>query len=234
MNILAFDTCLGALSVAARWRGPGGEWLMRHAREVRDKGHAERLLPMIDEVMQEAGLAFSDIGRIAVTVGPGSFTGVRVGVAAARGLALASGIATVGATSLAVMAHQADELLGQARRGRLLAVAVDARRGSVYLQVFGEAQDAAAAPRLLAVDDAAGQIGTRPTIIVGSGAAMVAGAVRAAGGQAEATLPALQPDARSLALLAADLAPAHPLRTLYLRPPDVKPQADRSLTRASP
>ena len=170
MNILAFDTCLGALSVAARWRGPGGEWLMRHAREVRDKGHAERLMPMMDEVMQEAGLAFSDIGRIAVTVGPGSFTGVRVGVAAARGLALASGIAAVGATSLAVMAHQADELLGQVRRGRLLAVAVDARRGSVYLQVFGEAHDAAAPPRLLAVDDAAGQIGTRPTIVVGSGA----------------------------------------------------------------
>jgi tRNA threonylcarbamoyl adenosine modification protein YeaZ len=189
---------------------------------------------MMTEVMDEAGLAFSNLHRIAVTVGPGTFTGVRVGVAAARGLALASGIATVGATSLAVMAHQADELLGQARRGRLLAVAVDARRGSVYLQVFGEAQDAAAAPRLLAVDDAAGQIGTRPTIIVGSGAAMVAGAVRAAGGQAEATLPALQPDARSLALLAADLAPAHSLRPLYLRPPDVKPQADRSLTRASP
>ena len=91
-----------------------------------------------------------------------------------------------------------------------------------------------AARSRLAVDDAAGQIGTRPTIIVGSGAAMVAGAVRAAGGQAEAALPDLQPDARSLALLAADLAPAHPLRPLYLRPPDVKPQADRSLTRASP
>jgi tRNA threonylcarbamoyl adenosine modification protein YeaZ len=234
MNILAFDTCLGALSVAVRWRGPGGEWLVRHAHEVRDKGHAERLLPMIDEVMQEAGLAFSDIGRIAVTVGPGSFTGVRVGVAAARGLALASGIATVGATSLAVMAHQAHELLGQVRCGRLLAVAVDARRGSVYLQLLGEAHDAAAPPRLLAVDDVAGQIGTRPTIVVGSGAAIVADAVRVAGGQAEATLVDLQPDARSLALLAADLAPAHSLRPLYLRPPDVKPQADRSLTRASP
>jgi hypothetical protein len=63
---------------------------------------------------------------------------------------------------------------------------------------------------------------------------LVACAVRAAGGQAEATLVDLQPDARSLALLAADLAPACPLRPLYLRPPDVKPQADSSLPRATP
>ena len=145
MNILAFDTCLGALSVAVRWRGAGGEWLTRHAHEVRERGHAERLMPMMAEVMEEAGLAFSDLGRIAVTVGPGSFTGVRVGVAAARGLALASGIATVGATSLAVMARQADERLGEARGGRLLAVAVDARRGSVYLQLFAGARDGGAA-----------------------------------------------------------------------------------------
>ena len=136
MNILAFDTCLGAVSVAVRWRSAGGEWLTRHAHEVRERGHAERLMPMIAEVMQGAGLAFSDIGRIAVTVGPGTFTGVRGGVAAARGLALASGVTTVGATSLAVMAHQADERIGTARGNRLLAVAVDARRGAVYLQLF--------------------------------------------------------------------------------------------------
>src|SRR3954471_2534857 len=123
MNILAFDTCLGAVSVAVRWRGAGGEWLMRHAHEVRERGHAERLMPMIAETMREAGLAFSDICRIAATVGPGTFTGVRGGVAAARGLALASGVTTVGATSLAVMAHQADERLGASRGSRLLVVA---------------------------------------------------------------------------------------------------------------
>jgi tRNA threonylcarbamoyl adenosine modification protein YeaZ len=189
---------------------------------------------MIAEVLEDAGVEFSDIGRIAVTVGPGSFTGVRVGVAAARGLALASGAATVGATSLAVMAHQADERLGSARSDRLLAVAVDARRGSVYLQLFPPARDAAGSPLLLAADDAALCIGSRPAIVVGSGAASVADAVRAAGGQAEVAFADLQPDARSLVLLAADLAPAHPLRPLYLRPPDVRPQADRSLPRAAP
>jgi tRNA threonylcarbamoyladenosine biosynthesis protein TsaB len=234
MNVLAFDTCLGSVSVAVRWRSAGGEWLTRHAHETRERGHAERLMPMMAAVMQEAELAFSDIDRIAVTVGPGSFTGVRVGVAAARGLALASGIAAVGATSLAVMADQADEQLGEARGGRPLAVAIDARRGSVYLQIFTDAGDAVAPPLLLAADDAANSIGQRPVIIVGSGAELVAGAVQAAGGQAEAALALLQPDARSLILLAADLAPAHPLRPLYLRLPDVKPQADRFLPRAAP
>src|SRR5947207_7581458 len=112
MNLLAFDTCLGAVSVAVRWQGPGGDWLMRHAHEARERGHAERLIPMMTEVMDEAGLAFSDLHRIAVTVGPGTFTGVRVGMAAARGIALASGLAVVGTTTLAVMAHQADQLLG--------------------------------------------------------------------------------------------------------------------------
>ena len=169
MNILAFDTCLGAVSVAVRRRDAGGLWLTHHAREVRERGHAERLLPMMAEVMAEAGLAFPDIGRIAVTVGPGTFTGVRVGVAAARGLALASGIATVGATSLAVMAHQAGELLGKTLGDRALAVAVDARRGSVYLQITTGA-DPAGPPQLLVADDAARQIGMRPVLIVGSGA----------------------------------------------------------------
>src|ERR1700680_5163969 len=125
-NILALDSSLGALSGAGASQRQG-EWLTREAFEARTQGHAERLMPMVAEVMGEAGIAFSAIDCIAVTVGPGSFTGVRVGVAAARGLALASGAALVGATTLAVMAHQASELLGPARRGeRALAVAVDA------------------------------------------------------------------------------------------------------------
>ena len=235
MNVLALDTCLGAVSVAVRWRGAGGEWLMRHAHEVRERGHAERLMPMIAETMREAGLAFSDIGRIAVTVGPGTFTGVRGGVAAARGLALASGVNTVGATSLAVMAHQADERLGASRGGRLLMVAVDARRDAVYLQIFpGAPGDAAEPPLVLSPEEAAHRIGPLPVIVVGSGAEPVATAIRASGGRAEATLVDLQPDARALASMAAELVPVRPLRPLYLRPPDVKPQADRSLPRAAP
>src|SRR6185436_15921061 len=126
MSVLALDSCLGAVSVAVRWRDARGQWQMRDAYEERSIGHAEWLIPMTRDAMRAAGLAFSDLQRIAVTAGPGSFTGVRAGVAAARGLALATGLPIVGATSLAVMAHRADALLGAARAGRLLAVAVDA------------------------------------------------------------------------------------------------------------
>src|SRR5262245_25509962 len=105
MNILAFDTCLGAVSVAVRWRGPEG-LLWGEAGELRSAGHAERLVPMIAEVMAGTGADFASLDRIAVTQGPGGFTSVRVGIAAARALALATGKPVVTATSLAVMAHR--------------------------------------------------------------------------------------------------------------------------------
>ncbi|NJO33683.1 MAG: tRNA (adenosine(37)-N6)-threonylcarbamoyltransferase complex dimerization subunit type 1 TsaB [Rhodospirillales bacterium] len=129
MNVLAFDTCLGAVSAAVRWRSAQGEWLLHEAYEECSTGHAERLFPMIAAVMDGAGLALSAIDRIAVTLGPGTFTGVRVGVAAARAFALTPGRTVVGATSLVVMAHRANLLIGPERAGRPLAVAVDARRG---------------------------------------------------------------------------------------------------------
>ena len=231
MTVLAFDTCLGAVSAAARWQSARGQWLSCDRFEGLETGHAERLMPMIAAVMQEAGLAFRDLQRIAVTIGPGTFTGVRGAVAAARGLALASGLPVVGATSLAVMAHRADELLGR-RDGRLMAVAVDARRGMVYLQLFTDAPAHASRPQLLAPAEVVPLIGDKSVTVVGSGAASVADAILAAGGKAEARLPDLQPHARSLALMAANLAPLSPVRPLYLRPPDVKPQVDKSLSRA--
>ncbi len=234
MNVLAIDTCLGAVSAAAHRRDASGEWHMRETYEALSVGHAERLMPMIAEVMEAAGLGFADLGRIAVTVGPGTFTGVRAGVAAARGLALAAALPVVGATSLAVMAHRADALLGPDRAGRLLAVAVDARRGMVYFQTFPDAPEEGEPAALLTPGDAARRIGGRAAILVGSGGAAVAEAVRAAGGQAEAVLPDLQPHAASLALMAPGLQPAKPLMPLYLRPPDARPQDDKSLPRATP
>jgi tRNA threonylcarbamoyladenosine biosynthesis protein TsaB len=228
--VLALDTCLGAVSVAVRWQDGAGQWQMRHALERRERGQAERLMPMLAEVMAQTGLAFTDLHRIAATVGPGGFTGVRVGVAAARGLALACGLPVVAATSLAVMAHQALGLIGAERGERLLAVAADARRDMAYLQLFAGAQDALEPPQLVTPHDAADAIGARPVIVVGSGAELVAAAVKAAGGNAEAALADLQPDARALAVLAAGLTPVAALRPLYVREPDVKPQADGLLT----
>jgi tRNA threonylcarbamoyladenosine biosynthesis protein TsaB len=234
MNVLAIDTCLGAVSVAVRWRDGRGEMQMRDAYEARTAGHAERLMPMTAGVMTAAGLAFGGLERIAVTVGPGSFTGVRAGVAAARGLALAAGLPVVGATSLAVMAHRADAMLGKARAGRALAVAVDARREIVYLQLFPLEPDTPTAVALLTPREAAHQIGSRPTILVGSGAAPVLAALRAAGDEAEIAFPDLQPHAAALALMASGLTPAKPLAPLYLRAPDARPQVDKSLPRAAP
>lgn len=231
MKILAFDSSLGALSVAVRWRGADGVWQLREAHAVRERGHAERLMPMIFELMGEAGLAFRALDRIAVTNGPGGFTGVRVGVAAARALALATGAPTVAASSLAVMAHQSAEVIGSGRRGRALVVALDAGRGSVYLQLFPSGHRPMDPPQLMTASAGAQLIGSTPAIIVGSGAALVAQALAACGGEAETMLLDLLPSARALALLATELAPTRPVRPLYLKPPDVKPPADPALVR---
>ncbi len=137
MNILAFDTCFDACSACVARTGDGVVEVLASALERFETGHAERLVPMIDEVMARAGVAFADIDRLAVTVGPGTFTGTRIGIAAARGLALATGIPVVGASSLAVMAEVAARELGPRKAGEDLLVAVDARRGEVYVQLFG-------------------------------------------------------------------------------------------------
>jgi len=228
MNVLAFDTCLGAVSTAAGRRGPDGQWQLATLFDRRVEGHAESLMPMIGEVMQRSGLRFSDLDRIAVTAGPGTFTGVRVGVAAARGLALASGVPTVAASSLAVMGHRARQVLAASLAGRQVLVAVDAGRGMVYAEL------APGEPVLAAPEQAAARFAPLPLVVVGSGAGPVAEAIAAAGGAAEALLPDLEPDACDLAVMAADLVPAAPLRPLYLRPPDVRPQAGKSLPRALP
>ena len=185
MNVLAFDTCFGAVSAAVRWRSAEGEWLLREAYEERTTGHAERLFPMIAEVMEGAGLAFSAIDRFAVTLGPGTFTGVRVGVAAARAFALSTGKPTVGVTSLAVMAHRADQLLGRERADRPLAVAVDARRDMVYFQLFPDRVVATGEALLATPEQAASAIAQMPVLVVGSGAAAV---VAAAGGKCRASI----------------------------------------------
>jgi tRNA threonylcarbamoyladenosine biosynthesis protein TsaB len=229
MNILAFDTCFGAVSVAVGYRIVGGELRLREAFELRSTGHAERLFPMIAEVMDGAGLVFPDIDRIAVTLGPGTFTGVRVGISAARALALAMGRPVVGITSLAAMAHRAVALLADEVAGRQLVVAVDARRGSLHVQSFGAGEREGSEALLLTPEEAALRIGREDAVIVGSGASAVAAAVRGRGGKAEACLPDLQPHARALVERAPGLAPISPVKPLYLRPPDAREQGDTQL-----
>jgi tRNA threonylcarbamoyladenosine biosynthesis protein TsaB len=235
MNILAFDTCFDACSACVARSGASGVAVLASARERFETGHAERLVPMIDEVMARAGVAFGDIERLAVTVGPGTFTGTRIGIAAARGLALATGIAVVGTSSLAVMAEVAGRELGPEEAREDLIVAVDARRGEVYAQAFGaNAQDAKSPPLLLPLEEAARLGSTETLLIVGSGAAGVAEAATRAGRRATALLAGLLPDATALATLAVALSPGEsPVAPLYLRPPDAKPQDGKSIARAA-
>ena len=222
MAILAFDTCLGAVSVAVRTRAANGDVFIRESYEARQTGHAERLMPMIAEVMAAAGRSFADIERFAVTIGPGTFTGVRVGVAAARAFALAAKRPVVGISSLEVMAARGRHLLGAAAADRALLVAVDARRGALYCALHGAAdQSVDSTPALLTADEAAALARAHNAIVIGSGAALVA---EVAGTAIETALPVIEPHARFLAQLAASREPSASISPLYLRAPDVKPQ----------
>ena len=231
MHILAIDTCFDGCSACVAEQQGYAVSVLSARLERFATGHAERLVPMVGEVVVEARLGFDQIRRIAVTVGPGTFTGTRIGVAAARALALATGAETVGVSSLAVMAEVARRQLGTVP----LAVVVDARRGEVYAQSFGTAggSDALSPPALLSLDDASRLSGEEEIVFVGSGAEAVAAIARQHGREAKALLPDLLPDATAMALLAARLPGCDTtVAPLYLRPPDAKPQDGKAVARA--
>jgi tRNA threonylcarbamoyladenosine biosynthesis protein TsaB len=206
MIVLGLDTCLSSCSVAVL----DGERLVASAREVMARGHQERLAAMARDVMADAGLAFDRLDRIAVTVGPGSFTGLRVGIAFAKGLVFALGKPAVGIGSLEALAAQA--------RG-LVFPAIDARRGQLYLQAFDDGA-ALMAPDAVTAEVAAARIAElsqgRPFTLVGSGAALLADFAPTA-----SVIDAEGADARDVARLAVGRAPGL-LRPLYLRAPDAK------------
>jgi tRNA threonylcarbamoyladenosine biosynthesis protein TsaB len=225
MNILAFDTCLGACSAAVGLDIGGPAQRIVGDCERRDTGHAEALLPMIRDVMAAAALDFEAIDRVAVTTGPGTFTGTRIGISAALGLSLVRRVPVVGASSLALMASQAAALLPHLPAAADLAVAVDVRRDQVYIQLFGAGGRVVLGPPLLLdVADAGRLGGDVPIVVAGSGAEAVAAAARREEREAVAELPDLQPDARHLVHMASTLpATTKPLRPLYLRAADAKP-----------
>lgn len=230
MTVLALDTCLAACS-AAVLQPEGGKTPCARIAPM-ERGHAEALFPMIEAVMKEARVAFSDLTRIAVTTGPGTFTGVRVGIAAARGLALACGAPVVGTTSLHVMAKAAlAALSGQPQGGKGVVIAHDARRGEVYVQCFG-LDGMPLSEALIATPQEAARLCEGFALVAGSGAALVAPEAGRMGLAISAAMPYLLPDAAHLALLTCDMpAPDRPISPLYLRAPDAKPQEDKSLAR---
>jgi tRNA threonylcarbamoyladenosine biosynthesis protein TsaB len=217
--ILAFDACFGGCSVAVSRDGV----CLASDAVAPAPGKADLLVQLIASTLQQAQLTVSDIDRIAVTLGPGGFTGVRVGVAAARALALAAGTPVVATTSLHVMAAEASAIVAGQLAGRALIVAVDAHRGELYVQSFDDQGAPVTATHAVAVGDAAWLPADRPLLVVGSGAAFLVDAAQARGLDARVGLPTLLPSAQYLSQLATQLAPMPVVSPLYLRPPDAKP-----------
>ena len=184
------------------------------------KGHAEALIPLIERVMWVGDAEFSSLDRIVTTVGPGSFTGLRVGIAAARGLALALDRPATGVTTLAALSAP---LIAEDDRVPVVA-AIDARHGHVYLQVIGTGGHALVEPRIASVREAVRAAAIGLVRLVGSGAPLLA-----AEWPKDELPPALvdprpAADVTWVARLGALAKFAISPKPLYLRPPDARPQ----------
>ncbi len=224
--LLAFDTAGPACS-AAIWR----DGAVRARRfEAMSRGQSERLVPMIEAVMAEAGIAFPALDAIAVTCGPGGFTGVRIGLATARALALACDRPVIGISNFEAVAAAVPE---DAWAGRSLAVVIDAKRSDLYVQAFGATSGAApgahfspaTAPRAIAPADLSAFLPSGPLLLAGDAVEAALAALEAAGREVVAAAAPGQADAGRVAALAAARplpeAGAPPPDPIYLRGPDV-------------
>lgn len=217
---LAFDTT-GAQCAVALWSD--GEVLAHDVRAARH-GHAALLAPMIAEVLTRGGLSARCLDRIGVTRGPGGFTGVRVGLATARGLALATGAPVVGYSTFAALLLS----LPPEQDCDLVIAAVDSRLKTIFVQLFGSDRQPLGEPLLCAPTELAARLprGARRPIVIGDAAEDVGDALVAAG-IAPAAVMVAAPDAAALAQAAAH-AVGHGFalpEPLYVAPPAVRTAA---------
>lgn len=208
--ILALDTCLGACSVAVL----DGDTVLAARVEPMTRGHQERIAVLAEEVMAQAGAAFSGLTRIGVTIGPGAFTGLRVGLSFAKGLALALDIPCVGVGTLEALAASADD----AARAGFVAAVLDAKLGQVHLQAF-DGGISLMAPDALELGVAAARLAELysggPVTLIGPGAPLLAEVLSDA-----TVLTMAAPDPVVVARLAARAPrPTASPRPLYLRAP---------------
>jgi tRNA threonylcarbamoyladenosine biosynthesis protein TsaB len=228
MRILAIDTALGALSVAVLDSAAAEPLAVE--RVLMERGHAEALVPMIERVAGQVEGGLASLDRIAVAVGPGSFTGIRVGIAAARALGLALEIPVVGVSTLAALAAP----LILSMDSGVIAAALDARHGQIYVQAFGPGGQTVLSPRLALVRDAVRALGAGPFRFTGSGAPMMALEANSMGLAAEVAGELVAPDIAVIARLGLFAEPASaPPSPLYLKMPDAKPQ-DNALIMRTP
>lgn len=129
MNVLALETSTSVCSVALS----DADRVVAHATLDRPRAHAEHLVPMIADVLRRGGVDRKDLTAVAVSSGPGSYTGLRIGVSTAKGLAAATGASLVSVPSLLALAYRAEPF---ARRNDRIAAAFDARRDEVYVAVY--------------------------------------------------------------------------------------------------
>ncbi len=217
MRILAIDTTLSAVSACVLTEG-ATEATTAETLGM-ERGHAEALIPLIDRVT--SGIDVTTIDRIAVTVGPGSFTGLRVGISAARAMALAWSIPAVGVSTLAVLAAP---LIIDDEPGTI-GVAIDARHGHVFFAAFLGDGRIHVPPRFASVSEAIRQLGPGPLRLAGSGAPLLAIEAWSRGLKADMAGNSIIPDITYVARLGilADPSTAPP-RPLYLKAPSVTPQ----------
>ena len=221
MKILAVDTALAACSAAVY--DAKMQSVLAAAFQPMATGQAEAIGFMVRGVMENSGIAFSSLDRIAATVGPGTFTGLRIGLAFTRGLKLALGVPIIGITTLKAIAAN----VPSNSRARPIAVLIDARRGNVYSQLFSANLDPLNEPMAHSLAEAAGRLPKNECWIIGSGADLLT----STGEHRNFTRSQASdlPHASVVAALAArEVASDIPPAPLYLRPPaaSLPPRSD--------
>ena len=223
MLILAIDTALDACAAAVLDTEAGG--LVAHESQPMKRGHAEALMPLIARVMHQSGLSFASLDRIAVTTGPGSFTGLRVGLSAARGIALAARKPAVGLTTLSAYAAP---LISEHGEHPIIS-AIDARHDHVYVQVVTGDGGALVRPRVAPIEEALDASRFGAPHLVGNAARILADQWPMTAAPPVSVNPQVAPDIAWVAWLGAAVDPeTAPPRPFYLRAPDAKPSQDFS------
>ncbi|WP_407149428.1 tRNA (adenosine(37)-N6)-threonylcarbamoyltransferase complex dimerization subunit type 1 TsaB [Bradyrhizobium sp. ORS 86] len=229
MIILAIDTALDACSAAVLDTAAGTTLAIES--QAMQRGHAEALMPLIARVMKDSGIAFTALDRIAVTTGPGSFTGLRVGLSAARGIALAAEKPIVGLTTLAAYAAPVVADNGE----HPILSAIDARHDHVYFQVVGGDGSPLIKPKVAPIAEALEAAGLGALHLVGNAAKMLAERWPADATPLFKVDPQPAPDITWVAWVGAAIDPdSAPPRPFYLRAPDAKPPRDQLPLSAQP
>jgi tRNA threonylcarbamoyladenosine biosynthesis protein TsaB len=221
MLILAIDTALDACAAAVL--DTGSSRLIARESQPMKRGHAEALMPLIARVMKEAGLPFAALDRVAVTAGPGSFTGLRVGLSAARGIALATGKAVVGLTTLSAYAAPVVSESGE----QPVITAIDARHDHVYFQAVNGDGSGLVTPQVAPIAEVLAAWRFGPPRLVGNAAQILADRWPADAPPPVKVDAQGAPDIAWVAWLGAAVNPnAAPARPFYLRAPDAKPASN--------